>query len=393
MEYALLFHKRPMAGAALGALLAVIVCDALPDAVLLPLAAAAFLCGLALLYKGKPFVAMLCVFALLCLRIRLVPAFGPPSNGALVRMTVAARDACDAALDTLFGYNGGVAKGILLGDKTDIPATLLDQYRRSGLSHILAVSGLHITILCTALQFILRGLRARISLLITVPFLIFYGALTGYSPSFCRASLMFLCVLLSRAAGRGYDFLSSFCLAFTAILFVAPAAFYSVSFQLSFSCIYGMLMLTQPINRLLRLPRAGFISPGTAVAVQLGILPVAAYYFTSVSTVGVVLSILVIPLIPLFIVPAFAAMLLYFVFPSAAAVVAVLPNLLLTALNAVCAWTDALPLYVSAPTVPVIALYFLALALLSPFFLPNAKRPPYVGMAVAACAIAVWILS
>lgn len=342
MDGAQVFHKRPMAGIALGALLAVLACGALPDAALLPLAAAAFLGGLALLYRGMPFAALLCSFALLCFRIVLLPGQGAQPGGAVTASVSTVRDACDAALDALFGENGGAAKGILLGDKTDIPRAMLDQYRRSGLSHILAVSGLHITILCTALQLLLRGLRPWASVGVTVLFLVFYGALTGFSPSFC--------------------------------------------------CIYGMLMLTQPLSRLLRLPGSGFFSPATAFAVQLGIFPVAAYYFSSVSTVGVVLSILVVPLIPLFIVPAFFAMLLYFVFPGAAHAVAVVPNAFLNALNAVCAWTDALPVTVPAPPVAVIALYLISLLLLSPYFLPNAKRPPYLGLAVAGVSLLLWVL-
>ena len=391
-QYEPIFHKRPMAGIALGALLAVLGCAAFSDAVLLVSATFALCTGLILLFRGKPFAALLCAFSLFVLRIVLLGGVALPTEGKLVELIRSVRSACDAALEALFGENAGSAKGILLGDKADIAPGMLEQYRRAGLSHILAVSGLHVTILCTALQFALRGLRAWLSMLITLLFLLFYGALTGFSPSFCRAALMFFCVMLARAVGRRYDFLSAFCFAFSCILFVSPSAFYSVSFQLSFCCIYGMLMLTKPLSRLMHLPVNGVVSPVTAFAVQLGILPVAAYYFASVSTVGVLLSILVVPLIPLFIVPAFAAMLLYFASPAAAQVVAFIPGTFLAALNAVCAWTDSLPVSISRPPVAVIALYLIAMLLVSPFYLPNAKRPPYLGLAVAAVSVLLWIL-
>ena len=397
MEQPYLFHKRPMAGVAMGTLLAVLAHVILPTSAALIVAAACLAGGAVLLFRRLPFAALLLAFFAVTLRMTVSAAdLALPSAGWLAEGIAYLRGCSEHALDALFGNLSGLAKGILLGDKQDIFYPQLMQYQRAGLAHILAVSGLHVTILCGALNALLRGIRAWIRLLICTVFLLLYGALTGFSPSMCRAALMFLCWLLARALGERADSLSAFCLAFSVILTVSPSAVFSVSFQLSFAAIFGLLMLPRSVCRWLRLPKGvetGAVAPLSAVAATLGTLPVSAYYFGVFSAVGVLLSPLVIPLLPLFMIPAFLAILLYYAMPGAASALALLPRGFLIALNQVIEWTDRTPVRLSAPSLPVIALFYLSLLLLSPYYLPNQKRPPYAGMAVACCTVILWIIS
>lgn len=385
-----------MVGIAMGTLLAVLAYSWLPFSAVSIIAAACLAGGVVLLLRRLPFAALLLAFFAVSLRMAISPAdLALPASGMIADGISFLRECSEQALDALFGDLAGLAKGILLGDKQDIFYPQLMQYQRAGLAHILAVSGLHVTILCGALNALLRGVRAWVRLLICTAFLLLYGALTGFSPSMCRAALMFLCWLVARALGERADPLSAFCLAFSLILVASPSALYSVSFQLSFGAIYGLLMLPRSMCRWLRLPKgveAGAVAPLSTVAATLGTLPVSAYYFGTFSVLGVLLSPLVIPLLPLFMIPAFLAMLMYYAMPGTAAALSLVPRGFLIALNQVLEWTDLSPVLLSAPSVPVIALFYLSLLLLSPYYLPNQKRPPLVGMAAACCTVILWIV-
>lgn len=213
------------------------------------------------------------------------------------------------------GESGGLLQGLLTGDRTLVSEDITSDFRRTGLSHVLAVSGLHVGFL-VGVFCLLPGYKRR-RVLIAVPVLILFALMTGGEPSVWRAVVMSVMMLLAPILGREGDMVTALSVALGILLLQNPYAAESVGLQLSFAAVAGLAVFnsrlydwmvrplrlprqTTPqrrrINRLLRL-LAGSVS--TSLSAMVFTLPLAAWYFETVSLVGVVANLLCIWVISL----------------------------------------------------------------------------------------------
>lgn len=203
-------------------------------------------------------------------------------------------------IDQLFPQDAaGFAKALLLGDRADIDYETNSAFRLSGISHIIAVSGLHVSILL-ALIFFLSGRNRFLSGLIGIPCLLLFAAVAGFTPSITRACIMQCLMLIALMCSRDYDSPTALAFAGLCILVSNPLAILSVSFQLSFGCMIGIFLFSDRIYRYLmeRLGGGKKIIIGikrwfaTSVSITLGAnivtTPLVAYYFGAVSLVGMI---------------------------------------------------------------------------------------------------------
>lgn len=146
-----------------------------------------------------------------------------------------------------------VLSGLVLGDTFSFPEELSGPVRASGLSHLMAVSGTHLAILCQLMFTGLQKLRCnrRISALLTMGGVVSVMAVTGFSGSVVRAGLTYLMMLSGMLVFRKADPLNSLGAAVLLMLAVSPCAAFDVSFQLSVLASLGMILLCPPIYRLL----------------------------------------------------------------------------------------------------------------------------------------------
>lgn len=164
------------------------------------------------------------------------------------------RSKISAAADVLISgnpQNAAILKGILVGDKSGFDDLLYEKFSNAGISHIVAVSGLHISIMFSFLLFIMSGfsLHSRLKLLAVVPFIILFMSASLFTPSVCRASAMMLVMILSSLLKRGYDPISSLAFALGCILISSPYALFSKSLVLSFAATLGIFVYFDYINR------------------------------------------------------------------------------------------------------------------------------------------------
>lgn len=143
-----------------------------------------------------------------------------------------------------------VLQAVALGDDSYMPEGLTEDLQGSGLSHMTAVSGMHVSTLVSAVYMVLAALhrdKYRYSWVVAV-FIVFFMVFTGMSPSVVRASVMNLIVLGSYVLYRSADPLTS--LAFAAGLLVSfnPYAAFDMGFILSFTSTLGILLFTQPLQ-------------------------------------------------------------------------------------------------------------------------------------------------
>lgn len=150
--------------------------------------------------------------------------------------------------------DASVMKAILLGNKSELDAQSKQLYQKSGIAHILAISGLHITLLGMGLYRLLRRgcIPQPVSAVVCVGLMIAYGDMVGMSSSAYRAVFMFAMQLAAQILRRTYDMLTALALAAMLILLEQPLYLYHAGFQLSFGAILGVGCLCEVVQPVMR---------------------------------------------------------------------------------------------------------------------------------------------
>lgn len=291
-----------------------------------------------------------------------------------------------------------VLSALTLGDKTDLSESVRESYSVAGVSHVLALSGLHVGLLYALAFFLLRplllggqsGRFLRSLLLILLLWL--FAFFTGLSPSVVRSAAMFSIWALADLCGRQSFSLNTLALTAWLMLLVRPVWLFDVGFQLSFAAVLSILLFQPFLYRLCPVRhRAGTYLWGlvsVSVAAQLGTAPLVLFYFSRFSTHFLLTNLLVVPLVTLIL---YAAVVLLLLTPMSGlqAVAAVGLEKMLRMLNLLVRWVEQLP-YAS---VDGIWLYPLEVAgcylVLGAFFCYLCHRR-YARLVTALVLLAAW---
>ncbi len=201
----------------------------------------------------------------------------------------------------LEGDELAVVAAMTLGDKTGLSAQLKDHYAQTGVSHVLALSGLHISIIHALLSLLLHGdIRWRRAGEVAIVAIIWgYAFVAGLPTSLVRATTMLTVVSVCRLFGRYGVALNT--LAFAALLMLAcrPSALWDVGFQLSFSAVFAILIFCGPLSRIWR-PRLWVVRLVwsmlmVTVAAQIGTAPLVAYHFGRLPVYFLLTNLIVVP--------------------------------------------------------------------------------------------------
>ncbi len=204
-------------------------------------------------------------------------------------------------------HSTAILKAMLLGEQQELSPDLRQSFSAAGISHILAVSGLHTGIVAMLIYWLLYPLKLleatrRWRPVIAMVVLWIYCFITGLSPSAIRATIMASFLLVAEAMERRNSSLNAlFAAAFFMLLYDIDLLFH-VGFQLSFSAVASILLFYPRLNvwgkspnRLIR-----WISSTLAVSIaaQIGTLPLAIYYFHTIPLLFLLGNIVVLPLLP-----------------------------------------------------------------------------------------------
>jgi competence protein ComEC len=236
----------------------------------------------------------------------------------------------------LFEPSASLAGAIILGDKKGLPADLRTTFAQAGISHITAISGLHISILAALVMGALlgAGLPRRYAFYLSVLFLVIYIMLIGLPASAMRAGLMGFLVLWALELGRLSRLTNSLVLAAAILLFVNPRLLRDdTGFELSFLAVAGIAYFYPPIDAWIgrRLERSPRLRPGKivkaaasvmalTVSAQIFTLPVIAYNFSFVSVIAPLTNLLVLWCLPPLMVMIMAALGISFLLPGLAVI-------------------------------------------------------------------------
>ncbi len=183
-----------------------------------------------------------------------------------------------------------VLQGMVLGDDEGVDDQIVDDFRRSGLLHIMAVSGENVVLLCAmwSCALMLFGVPRLTRTVVLVPIVATYVLLTGASPSIVRAGIAGIAGLVAVLASRPADGWLVWLIPGAWLLTVNPNNLFDVSFQLSFAAVAGLLLFSRPLTGALRfLPGAIAEQAAVTTAASLATAPVSMLAFGSTSLVAV----------------------------------------------------------------------------------------------------------
>lgn len=197
--------------------------------------------------------------------------------------------------------DASIMKAMLLGQRGDMDTELKNLYSRAGIAHVLAISGLHISLIGTGIYQLLRRMKVPIPFAACAGmlFLSAYTVMTGNSASSFRATCMFLLYLLAQIVGRTYDMVTALAAAAALLLLQQPLYLYHTGFQMSFAAVLGIAYLTPLIRDMKEWGSGAAGKLWNAFCASLGVflaaLPIQLFAYYSVSVYSICLNLLIIP--------------------------------------------------------------------------------------------------
>ena len=226
------------------------------------------------------------------------------------------RQRCAQILDeTLPEKESSIMKTMLLGEKRAVDKEIKALYQRNGIVHILAISGLHISLIGMTLYELLKklGMPLPVRTGLTFAVMVLYIIMTGFSVSAIRALIMFGFHMLAQFVKRTYDLLTAASVSAVLILLEQPLYLYHSGFLFSFGCIYAIGLVVPAMTKVKKKtskegeipekqPEGGLLRFLSGLALTLACLPLQLWFYYQVPVYAVILNLFVIPLMS-FLVP------------------------------------------------------------------------------------------
>lgn len=197
----------------------------------------------------------------------------------------------DTATASVFG-------AMILGRRESIDTDMSDLFTACGIGHILAISGLHISLLGMGLYKLLRrcGAGDVASMAGGAAFIIFYGLMTGGGVSQTRALIMFITAVYANVANRSYDMMSGASLSAVIMLADCPYLVHNSGFQLSFAAVFGITCISSTLCKAFDSRNKILNSLLSGIGIQLATIPLIMYYYYRIPVLSVLLNMIVVPL-------------------------------------------------------------------------------------------------
>lgn len=262
--------------------------------------------------------------------------------------------------------DAGIFSAAVLGDKKALDSQIKDLYQKNGIAHLLAISGLHLSIIGMGGYKLLRkaGLGYKGAGLAGAAFIFCYGAMTGGSPSVVRAVVMMITGFLASYLGRTYDLLSALSLALLMLVWETPELLTQGGVQLSFGAVFAVGGVLPVIQDYLGKERKILGALMVSAAIQLVTLPVILWDFFQFPVYGIFLNLLVIPLMGGVICSGIGTVLLGGISCKAGALAAGTGHYILQFYEWLCHGTERLPyhtLVMGRPAAAAVILYYMVL--------------------------------
>lgn len=286
--------------------------------------------------------------------------------------------------------NAELLKGILLGDCSNLENEVKDDFRASNISHILAVSGMHIAYLVMGINLSLKKLvgknKTKIAIIIV---LTLYMFITGFTPSVVRACIMEILVVFASLIHRKPDVATSLGISVLSILIYNPYLIMNIGLQFSYLGTIGILYFHKNVLNFLKeiklrdrkweyffeIKFGKIINKireilAVTISAQIAVLPISIYHFNLLGTYFLITNLLVSPIIGITIILGIATVLVNLALPTLNIIFSKPLEILLQILVLI-SKIGELPyskIYLKTPTIYVIIIYYIAIIILNFFY-------------------------
>ena len=204
---------------------------------------------------------------------------------------------------SIINNKNGIIGAIILGDKTDLDSDIKELYSVSGIAHILAISGLHISFIGMAIYRLLRRrFRFLFSAAVSIPVILSFGIMSGFGISTIRAIIMFILKIIGEVLGRKYDAITAISLAGLVLLVQNPFVVCNSGFQMSFGAIIAIVLILPIVEEILNTDNKIIKVISANFTISLVMNPILAWNYYELTTFSFLLNIVVVPLMSVVIV-------------------------------------------------------------------------------------------
>lgn len=208
---------------------------------------------------------------------------------------------------SIINNKNGIIGAIILGDKTDLDSDIKELYSVSGIAHILAISGLHISFIGMAIYRLLRRrFRFLFSAAVSIPVVLSFGIMSGFGISTIRAIIMFILKIIGEVLGRKYDAITAISLAGLVLLVQNSFVVCNSGFQMSFGAIIAIVLILPIVEEILNTDNKIIKVLSANFTISLVMNPILAWNYYELPTFSFLLNIVVVPLMSVVIVSSIA---------------------------------------------------------------------------------------
>lgn len=208
---------------------------------------------------------------------------------------------------SIINNKNGIIGTIILGDKTDLDSDIKELYSVSGIAHILAISGLHISFIGMAIYRLLRRrFRFLFSAAVSIPVVLSFGIMSGFGISTIRSIIMFILKIIGEVLGRKYDAITAISLAGLVLLVQNPFVVCNSGFQMSFGAIIAIVLILPIVEEILNTDNKIIKVISANFTISLVMNPILAWNYYELPTFSFLLNIVVVPLMSVVIVSSIA---------------------------------------------------------------------------------------
>lgn len=276
------------------------------------------------------------------------------------------------AKELLEEKQAGVLTALLIGNKENLEEEVQETFRTSSLSHMLAVSGAHVSYLIMGIGFLIAKTKMgkRIGKIVTILLLLFFMLLTGQTPSVTRACTMSIYLIVASLFHKRVSVLSSISISFLMIVWMNPYSIFDIGLQLSYGGTIGIVVLfpllkerceSKKKSKIIRKIKEMLL---LTLSANIILMPITLYHFNTVSLTFFISNLLASPIMGVLVIVGFSTIILsLFAYPIGV-LLSYLLSILLTIFLQIANITSKLPfskLYMLAPKLEFIFLYYFIL--------------------------------
>lgn len=266
----------------------------------------------------------------------------------------------------------GLLTALLIGSKENLEKEVQEAFRTSNLSHMLAVSGAHVSYIIMGIGFFIAKTKMskKLGKIGTIILLVFFIFLTGQTPSVTRACIMSIYLIVASLFHKKVSILSSISISFILIVWINPYSILDVGLQLSYAGTIGIVLLFPVLkkswNRKKQSKRKEKIKEMLLLTISANIIltPITLYHFNTISLTFLISNLLASPIMGILVILGFTTIILSFLLYPIGKLVAYPLSIFLSLFLQIANGTSKLPfskLYMATPRLELIVLYYLIL--------------------------------